>query len=184
MKSRFLFAAKIEHTRKTLTRLFRVQYYTFEKTRIAVRFCAGIVLIFGAVAVPLPVWARVLLLLPGTWLAVSTDFPAQVQADKVVSARKGSLPVMSYEFFDDHVKISGEGAMNLSYKKFARLIHDDAYCYLLISRESICMMEKPENSEEFMKFIQTRTGLTWQKEKSFLAMNLQDLKDIFARPKQ
>ena len=58
--------------------------------------------------------------------------------------------------------------MNLSFKKFARLIH----------------MEKPENYEEFLKFIETSTGLKWQKEKSFLAMNLQDLKDIFARPKQ
>ena len=178
-----VYTAKIEHTRKTLTRLFRTQYYTFEKTRIAVRFCAGIVLIFAGVAVPLPVWARVLLLLPGTWLAVSTDFPAQVQADKVVSARKGNLPVMSYEFFDDSVKISGEGAMSLSYKKFIMLLHDEAYCYLVISREAICMMEKPDNAEEFMKFIAGRTGLNWQKHKSFLAMNLQDLRETFARPR-
>ena len=181
MKSRY--SSKIEHTSKTLTRLFRTQYYTFEKTRIAVRFCAGIVLIFAAVAAPLPVWARVLLLLPGTWLAVSTDFPAQVQADKVVSARKGQLPVMSYEFFDDHVRISGEGAMNLSYKKIAMLIHDEEYCYLVLSRDSICMMNKPESVDEFMKFVEIRTGLKWQKQKSFLAMNLQDLKDTFARPR-
>ena len=178
-----IYTAKIEHTRKTLTRLFRTQYYTFEKTRIAVRFCAGIVLIFAGVAVPLPVWARVLLLLPGTWLAVSTDFPAQVQADKVVSARKGNLPVMSYEFLDDGVKIYGEGAMTLSYKKLARLIYDERYCYLLISRESICMLEKPDNAEEFMKFIAGRTGLKWQKQKSLLAMNLDDLRETFARPR-
>ena len=179
MKSRY--SAKIEHTRKTLTRLFRVQYYTFEKTRIAVRFCAGIVLIFAAVAVPLPVWARALLLLPGTWLAVSTDFPAQVQADRVVSARKGNLPTMEYEFFDDNVKISGEGAMNLGYKKIMMLIDDNEYCCLVLSKDSICMMSKPENAGEFMKFVETRTGLKWQKQKSFLAMNLDDLRNIFAR---
>lgn len=180
MKSRY--TAKIEHTAKTLTKLFRTQYYTFDKTRLAVRFSAGLVLIFIAVAAPVPVWARVILLILGTWLAVSTDFPAQVQADKVIHARKGSLPIMSYEFFDDHVKISGEGSMNISYKKFIKLIHDYMYCYLVISRESICMMEKPDNYDEFMKFIAGKTGLTWTKEKSFLAMNLQDLKEMFSRP--
>ncbi|MBQ7221262.1 MAG: hypothetical protein IJS28_09810 [Synergistaceae bacterium] len=179
-----VYTAKIEHTRKTLTLLFRTQYYTFEKTGIAVRFCVGLVLVFLAVAVPLPVWARALLLLPGTWLAVSTDFPAQVQADKVVSARKGKLPVMQYEFFADSVKVSGEGSMNLTYKSFSALRYDTEYCYLIISRESICMMEKPDNWEEFMKFAAGKTGLTWQKDKSFLAMNLQDFRETFTRPRQ
>ena len=122
-----------------------------------------------------------MLLILGTWFAVSTDFPAQVHADKVMQARKNNLPVMSYEFFDDHVKISGEGSMNISYKKFTKLIHDDMYCYLIISRESICMMEKPEKIQEFMKFLSERTNLVWQKEKSFLAMNIDDVKEMFTR---
>ncbi len=181
MSEKYIYSGNIKHTEKTIQNLFKTQYFTFEKWRIAGRFSVGILLIIAAVSLNIPVWARCLLLIPGTWLAVSGDFPAQVTADKVLQARKNKLPVMNYEFYGDHIKISGEGEMNIDYKNLKFLVQDDEYLYLFIAKNSVCMIEKSslENLNEFKSFIQNKTGLEWTRQKNFMAMNINDLKQIF-----
>ena len=188
--SNCIYSANIEHNRKTITRLFRTRYYSYGKTRIVLRFCVGLAMIITAAAASIYMWAKGILLLLGAWLVSTPDFPAQVQADKVLEMRKNNLPRLSYEFSSSDIKLSGEGTnINIPYSKITRLIHDTEYCYLFISNNEACMLDKrtvtshinPENLSEFMSFIENRTGLKWYREKSWIALNLEDLKQIFRR---
>ena len=177
------YTASIKHNDKTINRLYRTQYYTFDKTRIILRFVTGLALIIICVASSLPMWIKALLLLIGAWLVSSPDFPAQVIADKVLSSRKNNLPVMSYKFHEDYMMLSGEGSMNIEYKRFRILLEDSEYYYMFINKDSACMIDKgtitPHETEKFVAFIEDKTGLKFRRGKSLLAMNLQDLRNIF-----
>ncbi|MBQ6773833.1 MAG: YcxB family protein [Synergistaceae bacterium] len=177
------YTALINHNEKTINRLYKTQYYTFDKTRIILRFVTGLALIIICVASSMPMWIKALLLLIGAWLVSSPDFPAQVMADKVLSTRKNNLPVMNYEFHEDYITLSGEGSMNIEYKRFKILLEDSEYYYMFMNKDSACMIDKgtltPHELDKFAAFIETKTGLTFRHEKSLLAMNLQDLRKIF-----
>ena len=173
------FHGRIDHTEETIELLFKTEYYTFETMRMLTRMAIGAIMIVLGLTVEMPMWARGLLMLIGCWLLVSKDFPSAVRADRVIEARKGALPSMSYDFYEDHVFLSGEGSMNIEYSKFGRLVEDETYLYLFISKDSVCMVERatltPPAEEDFMKFIEDKTGLRWKREKSILFMNAQDL---------
>lgn len=173
------YRAKIDHTEKTIETLYRMQRYTYDKPRILLRLGLGLMMAAAALTVTMPMWMKALLLLVGAWLMASKDFPAQIRADRVLQERKARLPKMQYEFYDDHMKLSGEGSMNIGYKKLNRLAEDGGYCYLFLARDSVCMLEKesikPQNQEDFRLFLEERSGQTWRREKSFLSMNLPDL---------
>ena len=174
------YRAKIDHTEKTILRLYKTQFYCYSKLYLLIRALIGFVLILIAAAVTMPTWLRAVLLLLGAWLVVSVDFPSQVRADRALQERKAALPSMRYEFFDDRLKLSGEGSMDIPYKKLTRLVRDEAYLYLFLSRDSVCMLDcatlKPEGTEDFMQFIAEKTGLNWQQRKSFLALNFYDIR--------
>ena len=175
-----LYSGKITHNEKTINTLYKTQYYSYDKPRIILRLVIGFVFVILAVMFALPIWARGILIAIGAWLIVSVDFPAQVRADKVVQARNNSFPEMHYEFYDDSFKVSGEGSMNIAYTKLTRLIQDDEYYYLFIAKNSVCMIDKSSiKGEGFAEFITDKTKLQWRREKSLLAMNLQDVIQIF-----
>lgn len=176
MKNKY--AAYIHHDAKTIELLYKTQYYAYDKLRIAARFIAGFVLIAAALFISLPLWARGILLLTGAWLVSSSDFPAQVRADRVIQARHYNFPEMHYEFHGDSFTLTGEGTMSIPYSKIARLIYDSEYMYIFMSRDSVCMIDSKTltDKEGFMKFIESVTGHQWQKTKSLLALTLYDLK--------
>lgn len=182
MAERWLYRGKIEHTAKTVELLYRTTYYAYSKARMLIRLGIGAALVIVSVAVALPMWARALLMLLGAWLMASKDFPSQIRADRVMEARGGSLPGMEYEFYNGKVHLSGEGSMDIPYKRFSRLVEDESYLYLFISKDSVCMLERasvePQPAEELMKFLEGKTGLKWRREKSLLSMNLWDLRQI------
>ena len=172
------YRANIEHDSKTIQDLYRTNYYTYYKSRIILRFCAGLLMIIICVAANLALWAKGLLLLVGAWLVSTPDF----MADKVLQARK-NFPVMKYEFLDEFINISGEGSMKIYYKNLQKLIRDEKNYYIFTARDSVCMINKasltPNEQKNFQDFISARTGLRWQENKFFLAMNLSDLREIF-----
>lgn len=178
----------IDHTKKTLELLFKTQYYTYQGLRMLLRMAIGFAMVATALLLTLPMWARGLLMLIGCWLIVSKDFPSAIRADRAIEARNGSLPSMRYVFGADRVEISGEGSMKLKYRQFTRLIEDEGYLYLFIDRDSVCMVDRatvaPPPTEDFMKFIEKKTGLQWKRSQSLLSMNLQDLLQMLrdARP--
>ena len=178
MKSKY--SASIHHDSHTIEQLYRTQYYAYDKLRIITRFVAGFALIAVALFLPLSLWLRGILLLIGTWLVSSSDFPAQIRADKVIQSRHNNFPEMHYEFHEGYFSVSGEGSMNISYDKIARLIYDSRYLYIFMSRDSVCMIDRESlsNIEEFMKFIESVSGHEWHKEKSLLAFNIEDIKQM------
>ena len=173
------FHGKIDHTEETITLLYKTQYRTFETLRMLTRMAIGVIMAVLGLTVEMPMWGRAILMLIGCWLLVSGDFPGVARADRALEARKGALPKMSYDFYANHVHLSGEGSMNIAYGKFRRLVEDDAYLYLFVSKDSVCMVERatltPTPEENFMKFIEEKTGLRWRRMKSLLLMNAQDL---------
>ena len=178
MKSKY--SAGIKHDAKTIEQLYRTQYYAYDKLRIMTRFIIGFVLIAIALFLPLSLWLRGILLLSGTWLVSSTDFPAQVRADKVIQSRHNNFPEMHYDFHDEYFTVSGEGSMNISYSQISKLIYDSHFLYIFMSRDSVCMIDinTLDDVNEFMKFIEGVSGHEWHKEKSLLAMNIEDIKRI------
>ena len=169
MKSKY--SASIKHDAHTIELLYKTQYYAYDKLRIIARFIIGFALIAAALFMSLPIWARGILLLTGTWLMSSSDFPAQVRADKVIQSRHNNFPEMHYEFHEGYFTVSGEGSMNISYDKVSRLIYDSEYLYIFMSRDSVCMIDSRTltDKDAFMKFIETATGHEWRKEKSLLS---------------
>jgi hypothetical protein len=138
------FIAKIEHTEKTIESLYRAQYHAYEKSKMIIWMGFALAWIFVAAFSSFPSWAKAVILLIGAWLVVSPDFPALVRADRAVEARRGNLPKMEYEFHKDQMKISGEGSMSIAYKKIARLTEDKYYLYIIIAKNSICMINKTQ----------------------------------------
>ena len=179
----YLYRAKITHTEKTVEQLYKMQYYVYEKPRMIARALIGFGLVAAAVLSALPTWGKAMLLLIGAWLLVSRDFPAAVRADRALSERRAKLPNMSYGFGPDKVHLSGEGSMDIPYKKFTRLVEDRQYLYLFVSRNSVCMLEKssvkPDDIMAFAKLLEEKTGLKWRAEKSFLSMSIYDLRQAF-----
>ena len=179
----YLYRAEMARTEKSVEQLYKMQEDVYEKPRMILRALIGFGLVVAAVMSGLPTWGKALLLLLGAWLLVSRDFPAAVRADRALSERKAKLPDMSYGFGPDKVHLSGEGSMDLPYKKFTRLVEDARYLYLFVSRNSVCMMEKdsvkPDDIMAFAKFMEEKTGLKWRAEKSFLSMSIYDLRQAF-----
>lgn len=173
------FVGSIQHTEETIQRLFRTEYYTYEKLRLMMRMAAGAVMTVTAVLAALPMAARGILALIGCWLIVSKDFPADVRADRTVDARKGQLPENTCTFFDKRMELDGEGHMRIKYDQFERLVEDDGYLYLFLGKRSVCMVERSGvehgSDRQLMEFLEERTGLHWERNKSLLMMNLSDL---------
>ena len=174
-----IYKAEIQHNEKTVQNLYRTQYYAYEKMRIFIRFLIGLAMIIAAVSVSMPVWGKCILLLIGAWIVVSPDFPAQVRSDKVIQIRKGNFPHIKYEFYDDKMKISDKKSENILYKDLTKLINDKKYFYLFITKNSVCMIDKEtffnQDTENFVKFIENKTGMKFHTQKSVFALNLQDL---------
>ena len=179
-----LFHGEIKHTESTILLLFRTQYRTFCQKQMLVRFALGLALIFTGVFAGLPGALRVVLLILGAWLTVSLDFPGQMNADKALAARKALLPTMRYDFFDDEMKISGEGSLRMPYGKLIRLVVDAHYLYLFSSPDAVCMVDcstvKPD-VEKLAAFLAEKTGLEWRASKSFFSLNLYDLLRILKK---
>lgn len=173
------YTASIDHSEKTIERLYRTQRRTYDRGRIFLRLVLGFGMVLAAALVALPTWLKAILLLVGAWLMASGDFPAQIRADRAVQDRGGSLPKMRYEFYEDHLKLTGEGSMNIGYRKLNRLLEDKEFFYLFLERDSVCMIDreslKPAKQEDFRLFLENATGLNWRQEKSFLSIDLADL---------
>lgn len=178
-----MISAGIKHNAHTIELLYKTQYYAYDKLRIITRFIIGFALIASALFISLPLWARGILLLIGTWLISSSDFPAQVRADRVIQSRHNVFPEMHYDFHEGYFTVSGEGSMNIPYSKVTRLIYDSEYLYVFMARDSVCMIDIKtlSDTEEFMKFIAGVTGHEWHQEKSMLSMNIDDLKQIIRK---
>ena len=138
---------------------------------------AGLVTTGLVANVPLAVQG--LLIMFGSWLLVSKDFPAKVAAAEALDVRKRkkqALPKLTTTFYDSGISLSGEGKMVFNYNKLSRLTEDDAYFYLFLAKDSACMIDKqslmPNVSHEFKAYLTEKTGLEWIEIKPWFHMNI------------
>lgn len=176
------FQASIVHTEDTIQRLFKMEYHTYELFKLFIWMLVGASMVLSAIFVEMSMAFQAILLLIGCWLLISSDFPAALKAEQAIEARGGSLPVMEYTFREKGVTVSGEGTMELKYDQFQRLVRDEKYLYMFLSRNSVCMVDRTRitpSCEELLSFMEKKTGLKWGWPKSLLMMNVKDIRSAF-----
>ena len=180
MAEKAKFVGSIQHTEDTLQRLFKTEYRTYHQLQILSQLAAGFLMAALALTVEMSRPLQGVLLLAGCLIMVSGDLPASLRADKAVDDRKGNLPKNVCAFFANYMELSGEGSMRLEYSRFQRLVEDSGYLYLFLGRKSVCMIDKAAvtggTAEELKDFVAQKTGLAWRRNRSFLSMNLADLR--------
>lgn len=180
MAEKAKFVGSIQHTEDTLQRLFKTEYRTYHQLQILSQLAVGFLMAALALTVEMSRPLQGVLLLAGCLIMVSSDLPASLRADKAADSRKGQLPKNVCTFFNSAMELSGEGAMRLEYSRFQRLVEDSEYLYLFLGRKSVCMIDKAAvtggTAEELKDFVAQKTGLAWRRGRSFLSMNLADLR--------
>ena len=168
------FTAHITHTYDTILRMCRAMDDTFFFRRKISMVIIGVMLtVFG-------VWnmdnvVGILFLMIGCWLLASLNLPAKNQADNVRKALAGKYPANKYEFFDKHFVLYAQNQDIINYSNLIRLVEDEMYCYLWISRSASYMIEKyslGKEIENFKAFMEKQTGKEWEKPQKLMGVNL------------
>jgi hypothetical protein len=179
-----LYQAEIRHSAETVKRFTLLQYNTFEWWRkLLFLVLSAVLILFGLVSKPdsaSPV-LNIFCIFAGCFLFTSLNSRANGIADSVIEAMHGQFPVLQYSFSDSGFT-DGEERPFVPYGKLFRLIEDEEYLYLFVSKASGYMIEKksvkgPEDLPGLMELLSSRTGLGWQKPFSLMTFRL---KDIFA----
>lgn len=167
---------------EAIYRMFRTEYFTYERLKILRRVCVGIVLIAGGLFLSLQLPAKVIMMLFGCWFVVSTDFPSKVQAETVLERRRGQISSVKYRFSESMVEIQSVG--QLKYTEIERMVADNRYFYLFQNRQNAIMVLReairPEEPEAFAAFMEAKTGQQWQPVKGILSFNFRDLRQMIA----
>lgn len=160
--------------------MFTTQYDQFHKRQELIVIGVGIAVIVLSVVLQVPRVVRILLLALGAWIVVSRNLAASMRASDSVDHRGGQLPEYQYSFYDDHLRLQGEGSsLNIPYAQLIRLVEDRDYFYLFNGEESVMMLDQqalsPATPDEFREFLSKRTGRSFRKSRNLLMMTLQDL---------
>lgn len=162
---------------ESIRRMFRMESRIYERmhrlTQLALSVSLLLLALFGGI--PLP--ATVLCLMLGSFLVFARDFRCDMQAERVLQARRGAVSEVRCAFSDDRVDV-GEG---LSYRtgEIDRLAKDGEYYYIFWNRQTAVMIPRlglePARPEEFERFLSERTGRQWQMPRGALWLNGREL---------
>ena len=174
------YEGRIDHTEDSIHALFHTRYNTYCLGRVVATAAAGIALVAAGLFAQVPMWAQGLLLLAGCLLFVGRDFPATIQAENVLDARRGALPSDVCTFFSGHMELQeGNAHKKLRYEQLDRLVSDKNYLYLFLGRDTAVMVDKtkitPGTAQEVMDLVAKRSGKRWEAPVSLLTMKLADL---------
>lgn len=177
-----MMTASMRHTEQTLRRLSKTQYDTFCFGRKAVQAVCGLILIGMGIAGG-NAMLSVLCLFAGCWLCMNTDAPAKVRAGKVIGSMNGRFPFTRYRFSPTEILLdAGEDddgePKRIAYASLIRLVEDEGYLYLYISRLSAYMIDKATIAPDLASLkalIAKQTGLTWTRPTSFFNFSLRTL---------
>lgn len=172
-----LYTCGITHTAHTIEQMFCTQYDQFRKKQEYLIFAVGILFVALSILLPVSRPIRIFLLAIGGWIMVSRNLPAVIRASDSVQKRK-SLPIYRYDFYEDHMRMSGEGSMCLEYRDIIRLVEEKRYYYLFTGPSTVMMLDRKELGEEdegFRKFLEDKTGKKFCRAHSILMVTLQDL---------
>lgn len=167
----------------TIRRMFRAEYYTYETARRLLRFLLGAAGIMAALFADFPTAGKTVCLMAGVWMLVAGDFPSKVQAEGVISQRRGRHSQVVCRVKDEGLEVQGGGF--LSYSSLDRLVYDEEYLYLFASRQTAVMLPAAaigaERLESFKAEVREKSGKQWKRlTTGFLEYNLRDLVEALA----
>ena len=173
-----LFTASMKHNPETLVRLVKTQYNTFFFYRKILQLVCGVILVYLGLTASSSLLG-VICLLAGCWMCVSLDEPAKHTARKVIGAMHGQYPKTNYSFRAHHFIIHGSlDSSSVAYNQIIRLIEDEQYCYLYISRMSAYMIDKStvvSDLEDFRIFLSDSCALRWARPTTLLTFRIPSL---------
>jgi hypothetical protein len=181
-----IFQATIQHDDKTFETLAHMQYDLFCKSNRVARTILSIAAILFGIA-NYESWWGILVIGYGCYLTTSTYSSANHTAHKLSKGIRTSgmqFPSSRYEFTDEGIRIISlpeqeELGDPLGYSTFEKLGEDWGYFYLFPNPHGGYMIPKTEieDAEAFRKFIQHKTGKTFQSKMPPVAKLLKKLKD-------
>ncbi len=172
-----MYSASMVYDEATIQRVFKAEYYTYERLKLIIRALIGAALILLAVFGHLSTVWMVVCLAVGCWLLVAMDFPSKVKAQGVIEARKGAVSKVDLRFYDKDVQIV-EAKQNLLYAELDRLVEETDYIYLFWNRQEAVAFRKDSlrggKVIDFKDFIAEKSGKKWQG-MSLIFMNFKEL---------
>ena len=178
-KENVIFSASTTFDETTILKLFRAEYYTYEKIRVVEQILLAILLCcIGVFAASVPYPVRMLLLLIGVLLFSFRDFASQFRAEGVLQQRKNVQSTVHYTFTEKAILLDEQ--VRCKYKQLDRLILDKDYYYLFFSPQSAVIFPKetlePADADAFLTLLETKTGKQWETlGVNLMGMNLKDL---------
>lgn len=170
------FEAAVLFDRATILRMFRIEYYAFERLQLLTRLLIAAILLFMGLFGGLPQVATIPCLAVGAWLIVSLDFPSKVRAERVLQQQGEQPSKVRYRFNDTGIYV--ENGAHLKYEQVGRLIEDDEYFYIFQDRQFAVMVPKtallPDSPERFHKYIVRQCGMEWKRGGSLLMVDRKD----------
>ncbi len=168
------FTVNMQHDATSIRRLSKTQYQTFGKLYQAVQLAMSIAFLAVGLSGRFGQVASMLMLMLGCWLFVSLEQIPKFRADKILREYGQKFPATSYTFEDNRILLEGgkKKIATMEYQEIIRLVEDDEYAYLFVSRESAYMIPykalKPHDAEAFKKLVEQKTGLAFLRSKSLL----------------
>lgn len=174
------FEAKVIFTDDTIRRMFRTEFYTYERMQWLIWLMVALVLVMVALFTAIPTVVKVLFLMIGCAMFAMPDFLSRIAAEGVVMQRHGAVSTVRCEVNHEGVRVEN-GAM-IPMHQIDRLVEDDQYFYIFQSRQMAVMIPKgslkPSDPESLYELLHEASGKEWQRTKSLLGMNLKDLIEI------
>ena len=171
------FEAVMVYDDETIRRMFKTEYYTYEKLRLIGRYALAIALIAAALLTGMPTIPQAICLMIGAWLFVTPDFPSKVRAEGVIQHRGGRTSSVTLTF-DGKVIGIGNGQA-IPYTAVDCLIEDEKYYYIFRDKQTAVMVPRNGvtvgNPEDFRGYIELKTGKQFESTKNLLNMNLKDV---------
>lgn len=171
------FEAIMVYDDDTIRRMFKTEYYTYERLRLVGRYVLAIALIAAALLSGMPTIPQAICLMIGAWLFISPDFPSKVRAEGVIQQRGGQTSTVEMTFDGKAIGI-GNG-LTIAYDEIDRLIEDNQYYYIFRDRQTAVMVPKGgvRNGSDgaFRSYIEEKTGKAFAVNKNILNMNLKDI---------
>lgn len=173
-----LYTAEMKHSADTLKRFTTLQYNAFEMVRKVIMILLAIILIITGVSAGSSA-ALILCLFLGCIILTNLNAKAESVADQVAKSLNGHYPQLKYSFTENGFT-DGEDRPEVPYVSLIRLIEDNDYLYLFISKASGYMIEAKTiqgtgGEHELKKLISEKSGLNWTSPPTILNISLKDI---------
>lgn len=172
------FTASMQHSEQSIRQLSKVQYNTFQLGWKIMQAVCALLLIWLGLSHAVGIWQGICVF-TGCWLFINMDTPAKLRADKVIDSMKGRFPFTRYSFTLSGIQMEASGEITgISYSALIRLVEDDRYFYLYISKLSAYMIDKKTaqpDPNHVRKRIENGSGLRFTRVTTLLNFNLRTL---------